>query len=197
MSCSAKAAPPWPSKVFTGPAADGAVCASVTVLTELSTDCAAVMVRPALVRPVTKLRRDTPLERYWITRSRISFSRELQYPCLVAPRRLLAGGSEIRAEILGHQLDLLRAPERAAPDHSVEVRFPGLRILALILPHRLAMALEALAGDQLPARWPLLGARRYSQERCSREGKQGGATDAHGSSRHLLCLTGSYKPRMP
>src|SRR4051812_26899331 len=82
MSCSANIAPPWPWNDFTctdaagavrAPAptigSDGGVCATLTVLTELSTDCAAVMVRPAWVRPLTKPRREIPFDRYLTTRS--------------------------------------------------------------------------------------------------------------------------------
>src|SRR5262245_52391019 len=163
MSCSAKAAPPWPSNDFTGPAADGAVCASVTVLTELSTDWAAVMVRPALVRPVTKLRRDTPFDRYFTTRSRMD--RLLGLVPAVSQLASARLRFEIGAEILGHQLDFLGGPERTASHHPVEVRLPGPRILALVLPHRLSVALEALGGDELGACRLLLGVCRSGQQR--------------------------------
>src|SRR6185312_10497082 len=90
MSCSAKAAPPWPWNDLTpatapppigaagsvaGAAAaaggGGAPCARLTVDTEASTDCAAVAVMPALVRPPTNARRDIPLDRYFATSSLI------------------------------------------------------------------------------------------------------------------------------
>src|ERR1700693_1809742 len=88
MSCSAKQAPPLPWKDFTAPvaalaaaagtvlaAAAGAVgaalCARATEETELSTDWAAVAVRPALVRPRTNPRRDNEWLRYFATSSRM------------------------------------------------------------------------------------------------------------------------------
>src|SRR5258707_6372619 len=92
MSCSARAAPPVPWNCFTpaivpGPGAEktfasggtygtGAVappapCARLTEVTEPSTDCAAVAVRPALVRPLTKRRREIECDRYLATSSRI------------------------------------------------------------------------------------------------------------------------------
>src|SRR6516164_6831822 len=74
MSCSAKAAPPVPWNDLIAPpaAAVGAAgtggtegagagpCAVATELTELSTDCAAVTVRPALVKPLTSLAAKSP-----------------------------------------------------------------------------------------------------------------------------------------
>src|SRR5439155_6951878 len=96
MSSSANAAPPVPWNCLTGsvvvapagplvaaaagaaapPPPAGPLWALVTVLTEANTDCAAVMVSPALVRPLTNPRRDTPFDRYWITRSRMGVSSE-------------------------------------------------------------------------------------------------------------------------
>src|SRR6266699_3011539 len=84
MSCAAKQAPPVPWNDFTAPAAAAGVagtpaagaaagaCARATELTELSTDCAAVTVRPALVRPRTKPRREIPFDRYFATSSRMA-----------------------------------------------------------------------------------------------------------------------------
>src|SRR5437016_9648195 len=90
MSCSAKAAPPGPWNDFTGPATVagtpapaagaagvGPTWAWLTVLTELSTDWAAVMVRPAWVRPVTKLRREIPFDKYLTTSSLMGVSLKL------------------------------------------------------------------------------------------------------------------------
>src|SRR5437016_14130135 len=47
----------------------GPTWAWLTVLTELRTDWAAVMVRPAWVRPVTILRREIPFDKYLTTSS--------------------------------------------------------------------------------------------------------------------------------
>src|SRR4051794_36573099 len=85
-------APPVPWNAFTGPAAaapgaagaagvaaggmgsEGGVWPYVTVLTEARTDCAADMVKPALVRPVTNPRRETPFDKYLTTSSRMFVS---------------------------------------------------------------------------------------------------------------------------
>src|SRR5947209_16507385 len=84
MSCSARQAPPVPWNDFTAPAAAAGVagtpaagaaagaCARATELTELSTDWAAVTVRPALVRPRTKPRREIPFDKYFATSSRMA-----------------------------------------------------------------------------------------------------------------------------
>src|SRR4051812_43063726 len=92
-------APPLPWNAFTGPAAAaatpvpppaaapapvgaggcGPVWPKLTVLTEARTDCAAVMVRPALVRPVTKPRRETPFDKYLTTSSRMFLSLRLKH----------------------------------------------------------------------------------------------------------------------
>src|SRR6266702_6570277 len=54
-----------------------------------------------------------------------------------------------RGEVIGHGLDLVLGPQRAAPDHAVEHAFPAPAVLAVVLPHRRGVALEALAHEHL------------------------------------------------
>ncbi len=92
MSCSAKQAPPGPWNDFTPVTAEPAVAAAVaaaggaaagaagagpapwarlTEPTEAKTEFAAVAVSPALVRPLTNLRREMSCDRYFTTSSLI------------------------------------------------------------------------------------------------------------------------------
>src|SRR5882672_9218152 len=55
------------------------------------------------------------------------------------------------AQVVGHLLDLVLRPERAAADHAVERALPGAAVLALIHPHVGAVALEALVDQHVLA----------------------------------------------
>src|SRR5258708_5520299 len=143
MSCSAKAAPPLPWNGFTAaPAAlaamaetdavavavaaaaaagGAAVWARLTEETEPSTDCAAVAVRPALVRPRTNPRRDSEWLRYLATSSRMGRS---LWKSLSRRYRRLGVWPEVGAEIIRHQLDLVGGVEPPAPEQSVDGGLP-------------------------------------------------------------------------
>src|SRR5213075_2288323 len=56
------------------------------------------------------------------------------------------------AEVVGHLLDLVLCPERAAADHAVERALPRAAILPLVHPHRRRVALEALRDEDILAR---------------------------------------------
>src|SRR6266403_3085058 len=56
------------------------------------------------------------------------------------------------AQVVGHLLDLVLRPERAAADHAVERALPGAAVLALVHPHVGAVALEALRYQHVLAR---------------------------------------------
>src|SRR5215217_3103771 len=92
--------------------------------------------------------------------------------------------SEVVAEVIGHQLDLLGGPQRAAADHPIEIGLPRARILPLVAPHRVGMALEACGLDDFEAlmrRRRLLRADRRRQQQQWRECRQERTTDAHSS----------------
>src|SRR6266571_5549826 len=67
----------------------------------------------------------------------------------MTPSSRLAGRlgirSEVGAEVISHQLDLLRGPQAAAPDHAMDRGFPSTAILPLVAEHRIGVALKALA----------------------------------------------------
>src|SRR2546430_12768822 len=70
-----------------------------------------------------------------------------------ARRALSLGFSPVHtAEVIGHLLDLVLRPQRAAADHAVERALPGAAVLALIHPHVGAVALEALVDQHVLAR---------------------------------------------
>src|SRR5437763_6887721 len=148
------------------------------------------MVRPALVSPVTKPRRDTPFDRYLMTRSLIGLSLGIFAVVFlsIAVARSFGGRvrsrarSEIGAEIGGHRLDLVRGPERAAADHAIKRRLPGAGILPLVLPHRVGVALEAFrCEDFAPLLRRLLRLRRrgHSEHRPACQYQQGPAQTRH------------------
>src|SRR5438034_4235509 len=69
-----------------------------------------------------------------------------------ARRALSLGFSPVHvAQVIGHLLDLVLRPQRAAADHAVERALPGAALLALIHPHVGAVALEALVDQHVLA----------------------------------------------
>src|SRR5262249_19860418 len=57
----------------------------------------------------------------------------------------LGGDAIFCTEVIRHQLDLLRHPQRAAANHAVDRCLPGTAVLALVAEHRVGVALETLA----------------------------------------------------
>src|SRR5215467_15485258 len=181
-----------------GPACGPEPCAwtELTDATAVSTDWAAVAVKPALVRPPTNPRREIPCDKYLATSSRIV--RSLGIPgrgAINAPQlfrwgaRLLGTRPEVAAEIISHQIDLFWRPQPAASDHAIDRGLPSASILSLIAEHRIGVALEALAHHHATPGMlrALLGAvlpmgRSSQQQR--RECKRGTDTspDGHGAS---------------
>src|SRR5262249_14064523 len=129
----------------------------LTDATAVSTDWAAVAVRPALVRPPTKPRREIPCDKYLATSSRIVRSLDCGRDAIKAPHlsrwgaRRLGPRPEIAAEVIGHQPDLFLRPHPAASDHAIDRGFPSAAILPLVAKHRIGMALEALAHHHAAA----------------------------------------------
>src|SRR5262245_8721341 len=60
--------------------------------------------------------------------------------------------AEIVAEVVGHQLDLVRSPQPAAADHPIDGGLPGAAILPRVAEHRVGVALETLAHDDRASR---------------------------------------------
>src|SRR5262249_16375096 len=123
----------------------------LTDATAVSTDWAAVAVRPALVRPPRKRRREIPCDKDLATSSRIVLSLDCGRDAIKAPQlsrwgaRRLGTRPEIAAEVIGHQPDLFLRPQPAASDHAIDRGLPSAAILPLVAKHRIGMAPEALA----------------------------------------------------
>src|SRR5262245_64590600 len=93
-------------------------------------------------------------DRYCATSSRIV--RSLKAPRgawqPLSRRGGLGARPEIRAEIVGHQIDLFRRPQPAAADHAIDRGLPAAAVLPPVAEHRIGVALEALAHHHVATR---------------------------------------------
>src|SRR6266850_1251116 len=110
-----------------------------------------------------------------------------------------------RAEIVGHGLDLLLGPQRAASDHAIEHALPAAPVLAVIHPHSRAVALEALGEQGLLARrvrksWRLrlllLRERRARQEQRAEQSEQDARRAAQSRIHRCLAARGKSPSRL-
>src|SRR5438105_4667210 len=136
MSCSAKAAPPVPSNIFTASGDTGAPCVCASASTASRTELAAVIVTPLATSRRTKSRREMPLDSSCATSSLMM--------CLALFHRT----ADLR-QVVGHRVDFFGRPERAAPHHAVQRGLPRAVILPQRGPHRRRVALRALALENL------------------------------------------------
>ena len=121
--------------------------ACAIAVTDSRIEFAAAVVTPVATRRRTKSRREMPLVRSCATRFLMTFSLARLTASAPYGRRLISlRSSRLRQEV-GHGVDLVLGPERAAADHPVEHALPRLAVLPQRAPHARLVALEALARE--------------------------------------------------